>query len=264
MLSEPSHRLPDPPPSSLPDLLLEEYKSYVPRPQTSVSRRWTFGDVFFVGLAIAVWIMLLAGLVIITSDGASTMDQLVIYSVGATGVFVATFISTLAIVRRRGHSMADLGFRAPSFLWIIVAMMLGIVFVPIRIKLADYIDSIVDIPQDDAQVIESFDPLALIIIGLLSLLMIVVLAPVVEELVFRGVLYGWMRIRIGIFPAIVLNGFLFGLAHLDPMMVFVNTILGWVLAAGYELSKSLWVAMIIHLINNTLVVGLAMMGASAQ
>ena len=41
----------------------------------------------------------------------------------------------------------------------------------------------------------------------------IICAPIVEELVFRGVLYNRLKIRTGIVPAMLLSSFLFGIGH---------------------------------------------------
>lgn len=56
----------------------------------------------------------------------------------------------------------------------------------------------------------------------------VVIAPFLEELMFRGILLPWLRRLLGPWPAIVLSSFLFAIAHFDawpaPIALFVLAI----------------------------------------
>jgi uncharacterized protein len=60
-------------------------------------------------------------------------------------------------------------------------------------------------------------------------LVVVVGAPVVEELFFRGLLLRALRDRFGPAPAVVVSGVLFGLAHFEPLQLPVLAGFGVVL-----------------------------------
>jgi uncharacterized protein len=72
-----------------------------------------------------------------------------------------------------------------------------------------------------------------------TVLAAVVAAPMVEELVFRGVVMRGFLSRLGPVPAIALQGLLFGFAHSDPVRGAGNLGLGLVLSAvGIALGTS--------------------------
>ncbi len=48
---------------------------------------------------------------------------------------------------------------------------------------------------------------------LYTLITSVVFAPIIEELVFRGVLFNRLKIRIGIVPAMLISSILFAIGH---------------------------------------------------
>lgn len=84
----------------------------------------------------------------------------------------------------------------------------------------------------------------------------VVVAPVVEELVFRGYLYGVMRRYLGWTAGVVLNAVLFAAVHghvpsLGPLFV-----LAVCLTLAYEWTGSLLVPMTMHAVFNTLSISL--------
>jgi uncharacterized protein len=88
------------------------------------------------------------------------------------------------------------------------------------------------------------------------LLTVGLLAPIAEELIFRGVLYSWLRTRLNMFLAIGLNAGLFGVIHMGyplPLMVLV-ALMGAVFAWSFEKTGSLWVPIVLHMGQNSAVV----------
>jgi uncharacterized protein len=69
-------------------------------------------------------------------------------------------------------------------------------------------------------------------IFLLSSLIAVVVAPFVEELVFRGLVLRSLRSRIAVVPSVIIQGLLFGSAHADPSFGAGNLGLLMVLSAA--------------------------------
>ncbi|MHB1912726.1 MAG: CPBP family intramembrane glutamic endopeptidase [Acidimicrobiales bacterium] len=66
---------------------------------------------------------------------------------------------------------------------------------------------------------------------LVLILVVVVGAPVVEELFFRGLLLRSLQVRIGSVGAVIVSGILFGLAHFEPLQLPVLALFGMVLGA---------------------------------
>lgn len=88
---------------------------------------------------------------------------------------------------------------------------------------------------------------------LLLLLLIAVVAPMAEELFFRGMLYPLLRQRWSAPVAIGINGLLFSLIHVIPVILpglfFVGIVLAWV----RERSGSLWPCIFLHALQNGVV-----------
>ena len=85
----------------------------------------------------------------------------------------------------------------------------------------------------------------------LSLVGIGILAPIGEELFFRGLLYDWFRQKMPLWAAVVISSVLFGLAHYDSWMVMISTfIMGVGLALAYQYTKSIWTSILIHIFTN--------------
>jgi len=85
---------------------------------------------------------------------------------------------------------------------------------------------------------------------ILSLLFLAVLAPVVEELVFRGLLYGWVAGRWGGVPAMVVSSLAFAAAHYEPAHVILVLPLGILFGWLRWRSDSLLPSLSAHVVNN--------------
>jgi membrane protease YdiL (CAAX protease family) len=77
-----------------------------------------------------------------------------------------------------------------------------------------------------------------------------VLAPIVEEFLFRGLLYRYLRKRRSRTFAIVLTAGLFAVAHLVPTLIPSLFVFGIFLAWVVERYGSLYPAMALHSLNN--------------
>jgi len=81
---------------------------------------------------------------------------------------------------------------------------------------------------------------------LLVLLAGAVLAPVSEELLYRGMIYPFLRKHLGPTWGIILSGLIFGLAHWDLWRTVPLAIGGAALCYIYEKSGSIYVPMLAH------------------
>jgi membrane protease YdiL (CAAX protease family) len=102
-------------------------------------------------------------------------------------------------------------------------------------------------PKGMKQVIEVVrEPRQLVI----SLLLLAVLAPLVEELVFRGLLYGWVAGRWGSLPALVVSSLAFAAAHFEPAHIVLVLPLGLLFGWLRRRTDSLLPSLFSHIVNN--------------
>lgn len=87
----------------------------------------------------------------------------------------------------------------------------------------------------------------------LVLFSVVVVAPITEEFIFRGVLLHRWGVKWGIRPAIVMTSILFGMLHSNLIGLFV---FGVVMALLYLSTRSLLVPMVAHALNNAIASGI--------
>lgn len=88
----------------------------------------------------------------------------------------------------------------------------------------------------------------------LNLLIVAVLPAICEEFLFRGVLYASISSKCSPRIAILISGILFGIMHLDPARIVLTSILGIVFAYTLYQSKSIFIPILLHLINNGMAV----------
>ena len=81
---------------------------------------------------------------------------------------------------------------------------------------------------------------------------IVVLAPITEEITYRGFLYPCIKRCLGVWPGLILSGLIFGAVHMSLPQMLPLTLLGILLAYSYERGKTLWVPGCFHLRFNGL------------
>ena len=165
----------------------------------------------------------------------------------------------LFTVRKYKVSWAAVGLRLPErgSWWLPLALLGGalvVIWVYFAVIAALGAEPSSNIPG------EAFDSVPLtVLVGILSL----ALAPVMEETFFRGFLFGGLRGRWGVFLAALSSGFLFALAHVDPLVFIPFTAVGMIFAWGYVYSGSILASMIAHLLFNSISFGLAVSGVAS-
>lgn len=88
-----------------------------------------------------------------------------------------------------------------------------------------------------------------------------ILVPIIEEIIFRRWIWRWLDDVAPLWLALPLAALLFGLVHFESAQVVVGTtIIGAGLILVYRHSKNLWVPIIVHAINNFLVISLIHLG----
>lgn len=85
--------------------------------------------------------------------------------------------------------------------------------------------------------------------------LIMIVAPLSEELFFRGFMYAGLRRAMPIWPAAIVSGLIFGSLHLGGGNIGVAiqlSVFGVILAYLYERTGSLWAPILAHGLNNTI------------
>ena len=109
------------------------------------------------------------------------------------------------------------------------------------LKAFQYLYNIVYLPDDYSLYIHLnwFD-------RVLYVMNLIIIAPLVEEILFRGYFYRVIKIRYGVFWAVFFSTLFFAFFHLNSSSV----LLGFIFAFVYEKSESLWGSIIVHSMSN--------------
>lgn len=78
------------------------------------------------------------------------------------------------------------------------------------------------------------------------------ITPMAEELMFRGVVYGWMRSMMSVKAAMALSALLFGLYHMNVVQGIYGFVMGCLMVYAYEYFGTFKVAVFIHILANVL------------
>ncbi len=88
----------------------------------------------------------------------------------------------------------------------------------------------------------------------IALMFTCVIAPLLEEMLFRGVILRSFLLQYSRTAAIIGSSVLFGIAHLNLYQFVTALIAGLILGWLYERTRSLWPCILLHAANNTFAV----------
>lgn len=224
---------------------------------------WKWRDLAIV--LIGTFLFLVVGVILIiiinVAQGANPEDLLeptITQTISLTALEAVALIGGVYIfgLRRKGLDWNAVGIRPASSNWYLIAFVVTIMVIPLAslITLAVFFVSgqPLENPQldfllpEDLSTIDAF--VMLILAGFI--------APLGEELLFRGVLYSLFRERWGIWISVLLSSLLFAIIHGNIAVGLTGFLLGIVAAIVFEYSGSLWTAVLVHSVNNSLKIGL--------
>lgn len=199
---------------------------------------------------------LLAQWLLADADGASAAERtnllgVVVLALGVQAVGLVGAVYGVA-VRLRGLAWAEIGLRPVSRTWLvraaIVALLAYLLVAVINLGIQSNMSEAQRNPQLDVLAPVGFDWTAL----LAMLILAGAIVPFAEELFFRGLLYGWLRARMGVPIAAALSALCFSMLHGIAWLMPALVLLGVILAVVYERSGSIWAATVTHGLFNTI------------
>lgn len=170
------------------------------------------------------------------------------------GLFYLPLVVWAFFVQWRNRVRLKLLFARPrlgSYWWVVVGMVLALLVFSLGASAVT------------AAVVPDYVAGAEIDIGsnvVALVLTIAVIPPVVEELIFRGLLLERWAAKWRIGTAVVVQGVFFGILHVDPVGAGV---FGVAMALMYLRTRTLWVPIIMHAMNNGLVLVAVLLGGDA-
>jgi uncharacterized protein len=184
--------------------------------------------------------------------GATGWTPDVALGVAITGLVTLGAVGLALMVRVR--SLAPLRLHVPGRRWLLIGLAVG---VGVRVVVVAIVFAWWHLTGDTTNPQQYLADGALgggwSLVGLLVFGGLVV--PFAEELLYRGVVYSALR-RYGPLIAVLGSAALFGIAHGLSVVTVAAVFIGVVNAVLVERSGSIWPAVIIHAVNNTLAFGL--------
>jgi membrane protease YdiL (CAAX protease family) len=168
-------------------------------------------------------------------------------------IFAAVYF---VLILGRGFDWSDLGLRPVNLGWAGIAVLAALACLAVSGAVTQITERFGEKPMID-EYMQVLAPSGLTM-RRTALIVITVgfLIPVVEELLFRGVLYNWLRQYLTVVPCIVISAVLFSGAHVTPRMAIQYFIAGAVLAFLYERSRSLLASIVAHMTVNSISLGI--------
>lgn len=167
---------------------------------------------------------------------------------------VALALSMLLIarrLRRHGKAWTDVGFRRFKF-WRAVRYMLGfygimaLFLIGVAVTASLLLGPDAGPDQRTLNTVRQTSPLV-------ALFLSVLLVPVLEEIVYRGVLFSALRARYRVGLSVLFSGLIFAVAHFDPFIIIAILPLGFYAAFMTYKLGSIYPAIMLHMSWNLLV-----------
>jgi uncharacterized protein len=136
-----------------------------------------------------------------------------------------------SITKKQAGWSALIGFSF-VFLSMLIVQLLSAIFPSQYVSFLETMDAIVDAPF------------------LAVLLAVVIVAPLFEEVMFRGLVYDALQKRMNIYLSVILAGLFFGIYHLNIFQGTYATLIGIIMGLSLVWTKSIWAPIIIHFVNN--------------
>jgi len=97
--------------------------------------------------------------------------------------------------------------------------------------------------------------------NILNVVIVVIIAPIIEEIVFRGIILGRLSVMWNTSRAILLSSFIFGILHYDIIGAFI---FGIIMSILYINTRTLVVPILCHVLNNSVAFGISALGVLAE
>ncbi|MBX3740760.1 MAG: CPBP family intramembrane metalloprotease [Akkermansiaceae bacterium] len=259
--------LPQAPPSSLPPPVPPMYggpyvaprAAPVPVPDTRGVPTWPYRKLDFLWMAgiFVIFAAMSVSNTAVDADKVSFTPGVLLGSI----VFHATLtMITLAVILFRIGPVSWLGLRWKHWPWVFLiapatVVTMWLVFGGLHaLGYMKWMESLgVEAVQDSVKLLQTAtDPLVLILMAVAAVLV----APISEEIVFRGYLYPAAKKFAGPWMAAICTGLVFAAAHGSLAALLPLFIFGVVLAVLYEKTGSIWAPVAVHFCFNGATVGM--------
>jgi membrane protease YdiL (CAAX protease family) len=235
------------------------------RPVVFPDAPWGVGEallIFFLSMVIAGAFSIAILYLFLHRIASSTTEVILLLFLSSCVLYAFLLAGTFySVVYRHGSTPSALGLRfrgmGRGLAW---GFGLGLPLIAVAMVLAYLVEKVIQPTRTDyvsealSKTSSGHVSTSLIVLLVLTL---VVLAPVCEEIFFRGYLYPALRNRMDMQPAMILNSLIFAAAHFELVGFLPRLVLAYGLCYVYERNKTITAPILGHALYNGLIVLIA-------
>ena len=162
------------------------------------------------------------------------------------------------LAKRRNLNFSQIGFRKPKDWKVILSLVLAcygiLIFYGLLIELISFAGIDLGMLKGTNQIVisETGSLIQTILYVAILALAVVIVAPIAEEVFFRGLIYRAIGGMYSPVWGMIISGFLFGLFHFNLGVLVPFSLIGMLLAWGFQSTGSLIVPITVHFIINSI------------
>ncbi len=190
-------------------------------------------------LFIMIFVMIGCAPLFMLTGRLSSEVAMMLYYITAMGLTLFIVHS----IRKRKSGQSIYNFRIDS--WKLIFPLI-VVSVALLLGVIGPITSLIPMPEEANESIQKMASQT----GFATFVFFVIAAPVLEELIFRGIMLDGLLQRYRPLTAIFVSSLLFGLAHLNPWQFVTGLVLGCFLGWVYYRTRSVGPCIVVHMAAN--------------
>ncbi len=176
------------------------------------------------------------------------IDNILVVVIIISGVF--SFLIYLGITYLRKQKIFRVcNFRKVKFQYLVIALIFGIslniineYFLWRLLNFNIFVQVVVRYMMMTRHVTDANIILAILGVGIIG--------PIIEEIIFRGLIFNELKNIMPVSVVIIAQGILFGLCHFNLMQSIYAIFMGIMLGVVYAWIKNIWIPIFIHIVNN--------------
>lgn len=228
-------------------------------------RRYDWPGGLLYALGVSVWVVAgfflaqqlvvsLLGVLVNLGMPLGTSNQAVLNAVAAAIIYTLSAVVIIGVPwwwRRYKTTPQELGLaRLPSWTDILLGPAGVVIYLPLTVALVALASHVIGFDIGQKQEV-GFSQLSNHTELILAFVTLVVIAPVLEEILFRGYLFGKIRARLPFWATALIVSLLFGIVHLQWNVGVDVFALSLTLCLLREVSGSIWAGVLLHMLKNS-------------
>lgn len=200
-----------------------------------------------IGVGLVVTIGVFGSTVLLLLTVPALQQWTALFIVAAITVHGSLMLTVIwRFLRRSGIALSAIGLDRPTWRLLHLLWQIPVVFIAVLLAQGLVFAVTGNDPGGDSQAVDALMASASPPVAVLLFLAVVVLTPLWEELLFRGMIQGSVRARFGRLAGMAISALVFAAAHGVPILLPYMLTLGCALALLREFHGSLWAPLAMH------------------